>query len=807
MSKATEPLLAGTDMERQLVLEKSALRDGAIRYRRQVQATIRRGEGASLKPAEQFIHHWMNPMLEAIANEKRLYAKNQFGDRLHRSIYGPLLALLPSARIALATIHETLSMCLEDDCEFKKVAYAVGRAIIAEANYDLLHDKGVGKKYDEKPLAQLTLRVRNLNATKVNWWAKQELDDPIVSRKVTMLVGNCLLWLLIGCASAVDYDNDEFVLAFHHTVDRKNKRSKAYLHLDDRITNAINKGHEYRQYLRPRYYPMVVKPYPWSADAEGGYTSIRTPFITRSNPRQTDAMSDASLDRIHDALNAVNATPWRVNHDVWTVMRRIWDTGGGAAGVPRADDLPFPPQPDGVDELKKWKFEAARIFKRNKAEGTARLALLSKLDIANQLVDAERIWFPHQLDFRSRMYPVPLHLNHQGNDHARGLLQFAEARPLGDEGLRQLKIHTANMFGYDKATYDERVLWFGENIEAIRETAARPVDFDWWHQADKPFQFLAACMEVHDATPDSDSCLPVQVDGTCNGLQHYAAILRDSTSAGWVNLTPSDAPSDLYSHIAEKVAVQCEIDAGDGHPGARAATGFVTRQVVKRPVMTTVYGVTFIGANRQIRAELEAAGVTDRESLRHGSYYLAKVVMESIDEVFTSANLCMDWLQRCARLVAGKAKAYIQWTTPMGMIALQPYEARGDWYETATITARLRRLHGHQPPPRSNEHSNGIAPNWIHSLDASHMMMTAIECAKQNITFAGVHDCFWCHACDLPRLAGILRQKFVELHSTDLASAQHREWSQLYPQVDLPNPPARGDFDITQVLDSPYFFH
>lgn len=42
---------------------------------------------------------------------------------------------------------------------------------------------------------------------------------------------------------------------------------------------------------------------------------------------------------------------------------------------------------------------------------------------------------------------------------------------------------------------------------------------------------------------------------------------------------------------------------------------------------------------------------------------------------------------------------------------------------------------------------NAFAPNFVHSLDSSHMMLTSINCEKSGITFVSVHDCYWTHPC------------------------------------------------------------
>ena len=84
------------------------------------------------------------------------------------------------------------------------------------------------------------------------------------------------------------------------------------------------------------------------------------------------------------------------------------------------------------------------------------------------------------MDFRGRAYPIPPHLSHIGDDLSRGLLQFEEAKPLGVRGLRWLKIHLANLYGYDKANFDERVLWVEKHREDIYDSAEKPLEVSFF---------------------------------------------------------------------------------------------------------------------------------------------------------------------------------------------------------------------------------------------------------------------------------------------------------------------------------------
>lgn len=47
--------------------------------------------------------------------------------------------------------------------------------------------------------------------------------------------------------------------------------------------------------------------------------------------------------------------------------------------------------------------------------------------------------------------------------------------------------------------------------------------------------------------------------------------------------------------------------------------------------------------------------------------------------------------------------------------------------------------------PNVKKQRNAFPPNFIHSIDSSHMMLTAIHSQAAGISFASVHDCFWTH--------------------------------------------------------------
>ncbi len=45
----------------------------------------------------------------------------------------------------------------------------------------------------------------------------------------------------------------------------------------------------------------------------------------------------------------------------------------------------------------------------------------------------------------------------------------------------------------------------------------------------------------------------------------------------------------------------------------------------------------------------------------------------------------------------------------------------------------------------SMKQASAFPPNFIHSLDATHMMLSSIACKNNGLYFASVHDSYWTH--------------------------------------------------------------
>lgn len=107
-------------------------------------------------------------------------------------------------------------------------------------------------------------------------------------------------------------------------------------------------------------------------------------------------------------------------------------------------------------------------------------------------------------------------------------------------------------------------------MDDILDSADHPLTGrQWWADSDEPWQTLACCMEIAAAIRSPDhrkfkSHFPVHQDGSCNGLQHYAALGRDAAGARSVNLTAAPVPQDVYSSVATLVEERRKKDAEGG---------------------------------------------------------------------------------------------------------------------------------------------------------------------------------------------------------------------------------------------------
>lgn len=585
--------------------------------------------------------------------------------------------------------------------------------------------------------------------------------------------------------------------------------------------------------------PMLCPPLPWTSTRFGGYLLTPAKIMRTGGAAQHEVLLDRTptedLHAVLDSLNQLGCCAWKVNKPLLDIIISVFNDRGNeklAVPPPVSEGPPIPhfsPRDPSVSTAEKalLKSEVNKAKKRLGEMHSLRISALYKLSIAHHLRD-QIFWFPHNMDFRGRTYPCPPHLNHLGSDVTRAILVFAEGKPLGPSGLDWVKIHLVNLTGLKKrSSLPERLEYANSIMDDILDSADHPLTGNkWWMNADEPWQALGCCMEIANAVRSPDpaqyiSHLPVHQDGSCNGLQHYAALGRDVIGATSVNLAPCPVPQDVYSNVAQTVEEFRRRDAEQGLKVAQVLEGFINRKVVKQTVMTVVYGVTRYGGRLQIEKRLKETDDFPKEHLWDASHYLVRQVFNGLKEMFTGTREIQDWLTDSARLIS-KSGLPVEWVTPLGLPVIQPYHrSRHTLLNSTMQTIRLSINYDAKQRPDTMKQKNAFPPNFIHSLDSTHMMLTALHCCRAGVTFASVHDCFWTHAITVDTMNKVCREQFVALHSepilqelsnfllqkycsglpTDLKKPDYRRMMLLLAKV-----PQTGDFDLQKVKESTFFF-
>lgn len=583
------------------------------------------------------------------------------------------------------------------------------------------------------------------------------------------------------------------------------------------------------------YQPMVSKPLPWTENHlfRGNYFTSnvkRYPIIKGAGKRDVRRLVEMDWSKILPAVNALAETPWRVNRDMLEALQWAYEVHGGGIGkLPKVDEEAFPPPPHDYETneeaAKAYNRECFLVRDRRRRAKSGRISAWATIGTAKTFLQYDKIYFPHNLDSRGRAYPVPAFLNPQGADYVKALLEFANGEPILDAvDAEWLAIAGANAYGNDKVSLAERVEWVDENEEMILGIAANYREDRRWMEASEPFQFLRFCFEwaqFKDEGYGYLSHMVIPVDATCSGLQHYAAMSRDEIGGRSVNLVPGLPRQDIYGDVAN--VTLCKM-AEEGSELARDWLKFgVDRKMTKRQVMVVPYAGKFSSCMGYTRAAMEEKieqgypvpwDTNNAELHTQHLVYLSKHIWDSISEVVVKGKEVMQWLSRTASTYAKQMNANgvrgydarMTWVTPDGFEVSHYREETKKKTIQTTFDGRVD-LVDYEGTGRLDPSDMGlaVAPNFVHSLDATHLRMTIIRAMGLGIKdFGMVHDSFGVHARHMSRfLIEAVKPAFVDLYQTDVLEGFASRYREVIPVEPVP---AKGSLDLEGVLRSEFFF-
>ena len=846
-----------TAEERQRLLEKYTI-DAAIDRWRQDHESLK-AIGINSKLASISIgsmmwkwHEALVPLIKKEAERAKEVEERKITQRADEDslLWGSYLQILTPEKLSAVTILTAMKSTSTECTDFNRgtkiqqVVSSIGSAIDAESAAEIVAHKRKDRIWRESYLAERTKdgvrsqgQLQKILRAQVSWMHERLQWTPAIKTKIGALLLSHLIDIAKVQISRKDPETGTELRdaqpVFFHTFQYMGGKRIGVVRLNTAVLETMSKDPVSSAIAK--YLPMVAEPKPWVGFREGGFYESSVPVIRlHNNDYQSKryamtAAENGDLSQVFAGLDVLAKTPWKINSFVFKVMLDAWNTEEAIAKIPPAnppsETFEEPPSSAEISVRNRWMRDVRDAENHRSGLKSQRCFQNFQLEVARAYLN-ETFYFPHNCDFRGRAYPMAPFLNHMGADNVRGLLLFAQGKELTESGLLWLKIHLANVYGYDKASFEERQQFTESHLPEIYDSVNKPLKGKrWWLSAEDPWQCLAACNELKAALdlpdPTRYVCqLAIHQDGTCNGLQHYAALGGDVAGAQQVNLEPGHRPSDIYTAVAEMVKAEIANEAAQGSPLAQHLDGRVTRKVVKQTVMTNVYGVTFAGARKQVLRQLEDV----KPSLPDGSpqklfaaaTYIAKKIFKCLSTMFNGAHDIQYWLTDCAARIADSIspeqadyiereakgetfpsqfklkslrgrkdellsfKSSVIWTTPLKMPVVQPYRKAF----TRRVATNLQSITISDRTDADDVHKakqlQAFPPNFIHSLDATHMFLTALKCHDIGIAFASIHDSFWTHAGDVDTMNSIIRDAFIRMHSEDIIGRLAAEFKARY---------------------------
>ena len=106
------------------------------------------------------------------------------------------------------------------------------------------------------------------------------------------------------------------------------------------------------------------------------------------------------------------------------------------------------------------------------------------------------------------------------------------------------------------------------------------------------------------------------------------------------------------------------------------------------------------------------------------------------------------------------------WLTPSGFLASQAYyEVDEHIVHTKLFGHKRIKVLSELDAPHPGRHGQGMAPNFVHSMDASHLQLTVNRAAEAKISnFAMIHDSYGTSLAKAGLLFRLIRECFIEMY-------------------------------------------
>jgi len=625
------------------------------------------------------------------------------------------------------------------------------------------------------------------------------------------------------------------IIAEKKVSKKKTKMNRVlYVTLPEAMINyMMGQIDEYAARLLPNRLPMLCRPVSHTETETGGVMdwSIRKLRHTTSLKDRPDEEMLRDVDpscmspMTRKVINTLQNSEWRINTRVLEVCNNLWMAGRETGTIPPYDSLmldqmPAFPEEGSKTEQHAWMDEKSRRWAKWAKGQASRLQMQIRMHEAYKLKPFV-LWHAYFCDFRGRYYSDSYLLHPQGADLDKSLIMAAEPEQVSSTGLYWIKVNLANLMGVDKVCFDDRVKYVDDHMDDWRAVVADPEGTTSLWEDDAPkknasFQRLAAIFDLILAIDEGMTQVPVQVDGSCNGIQHWAAMTRDETIGPEVNLTPGEKPADVYQLVADGCTEMCMDNPSDWRNHfLDQYEGRIPRKVVKRSVMCDPYGISDHSVRSYVLQEKHLEWCEDKSlNIRQGANEMGTLIIESKNRLMAHCNHGKLFVQLLCGWVDDQAGKPLSWLTPSGFRVINKYNPR------ATKQSKIRMwdkqfflAFGYYTDDYDGSKAmTATPPNFVHSLDAAHMSLVVDRLVDMGVEFFSmIHDSFGCMANNMSMLREVTKDTFYEIHQTDQLTL-FRESAEAIVGERLPEEhpsqehDQRGRLDIRDVLDSDYLF-
>jgi len=409
------------------------------------------------------------------------------------------------------------------------------------------------------------------------------------------------------------------------------------------------------------------------------------------------------------------------------------------------------------------------------------------------------IFKPCHFDATGRMHPFGIENSVAGNMLVRSMYEFYEGSELTESGKLKLWEYLRSVTGFENETNEE----LEKFVSAVSKDPLETVEN--WSKVKNPMLTLATVFElekllVHEnmektfgdeqflVWPPFVTHLPISIDGSCNGLQHFSAITKDEKIGKYVNLVDTEK-HDLYTSFAKLISTDCRQKLK-----VLPADFELPRNTVKFSILAIPYGISESGLFDNFNEELKNQKFL--ASAFHGPKNLKKIKMlKSTDQITQIARFLSCSVRKHKHSLGKPVKLSAVLNEIMDLLSaldIQPkvsFLEPGDQGESKIhhlssnkdFNSHLIQFNSHNKTLgyKQLEKYVGVnrtsikrtrqkyCPHLIQYLDSYHLRSTIEKVMDLGVPVFGIHDSIWTTASNIDLVSEIVREQFHELYSTN----------------------------------------